>query len=156
MCWRKGRHAGARACPFAPLVPVSRGPGALPCGVGQRVRWSDGVSAKGRNPRVARDHVLGGPAELLGANDAKATVEQAVAKEAVLLVLGVGPDGTGLQVEVEDYALSPRARLDAAPEGAACPLGQDDHGLGVIALHMIEYPTELVEVMQHERDALGP
>ena len=106
MCWRKGRHAGARACPFAPLVPVSRGPGALPCGVGQRVRWSvDGVSAKGRNPRVARDHVLGGPAELLGANDAKTTVEQAVANEAVLLVLGVGLDGTGLQVEVEDYAL---------------------------------------------------
>ena len=42
-----------------------------------------------------RDHVLYCPAELLGANDAKARVEQAVAKEAVLLVLRVGLDGTG-------------------------------------------------------------
>ena len=62
----------------------------------------------GKTPRVARDHVHDAPAELLGANDAEATVEQAVAKEAVLLVLRVGLDGTGLQVEVEDYALPPR------------------------------------------------
>ena len=62
-----------------------------------------------------RDHVLDGPAELLGAHDAKAAVEHVATNEAVLLVLGVGLDGTGLQVEVEDYALPPRARLDAAP-----------------------------------------
>ena len=87
------------------------------------------------------------PAELLGAHDAKAAVEQAVTKEAVLLVLGVGLDGTGLQVEVEGYAPPPRARLDAAPKGAACPLGHDDHGLGVIALNMIKNAAELIEVV---------
>ena len=58
--------------------------------------------------------------------------------------------GPGLQVEVEGYALPPRARLDAAPESAACPLGHDDHGLGVIALqhyNMIENAAEQVEVV---------
>ena len=66
--------------------------------------------------------------------------------KAMLLVLGVGLDGTRLQVEVEGYA-PPRARLDAVPEGAACPFGDDDHGLGVIALNMIEHAAELIEVV---------
>ena len=91
--------------------------------VGRRHATGRALIAHVEFTALDRDHVLDCPAELLGANDAKATVEQAVAKEAVLLVLRVGLDGTGLQVAVEDYALPPRARLDAAPEGAACPLG---------------------------------